>query len=645
MRAAVVYAALAQPAAAQPLVDGEPSVPEKVGKDLHAFHIRGTPPRIDGRLDDEVWGTAAAADDFVQNEPDNMAPPVDRTTMRFAYDGTTLYVAIRCFVHDAATLTTGLGRRDNLPPSDLLRLSFDPRHDHLNAYVFETNPSGMQSDYIFYDDTRQSPDYDAVWEVRTQVDAEGWTAEYAIPFSQLRFSAPASGPMVWGLNLRRDNYAAGGFDRWVGTPRGAQGFVSRFGHLIFDEGMTTPHRFELLPVVLGRAENAAKIAADFSAEAGLDLRAGLGAGATLSATVNPDFGQVEQDPSVLNLSVFETFFPEKRPFFLEDSRTFVPPYNQMIMFHSRRIGRPPRRLALPPGDIELSRPDATTIIGATKVTGKASSWTYGGLTALTAAEYALVDHVELDANSQPTTTRLERLVEPRTLYNVGRVQREFARGSSTVGGIGTATVRDGDADAYTGSMDYNLRWDRNRGQWNGQVGGTHAPFGTTLRNGLGYVTNASYNRKNANVNGHYDYFSRNFRNTDQGFLATRINKSAANMSVNVGQPDPHGRFRNYWGYANVGGSWNGDGLVLQNRVFAGASANLRNFWGGYFEGEHLAEVYDDLDTRGGPPIVKPARWNLFSGLHSDTRKTCPSISTSLAERWKTTAGTPALKEP
>jgi len=165
------------------VVRGEPVVPEKVGKEFHAYHVPGQPPRIDGRLDDEVWTFAETIDDFVQNEPDNMAPPRDRTTVQVAYDDRALYVAVRCYAKDASQVTAGLGRRDNPPPSDLIRMSIDPRHDHQNAYVFEVNPSGVQNDYIFYDDTRQSPDYDAVWEVRTSISSEGWFAEYMIPFS------------------------------------------------------------------------------------------------------------------------------------------------------------------------------------------------------------------------------------------------------------------------------------------------------------------------------------------------------------------------------------------------------------------------------------------------------------------------------
>ena len=236
-----------------------------------------------------------------------------------------------------------------MPPSDLIRMTFDPRHDHLTAVTFDTNPSGVQADYAWFDDTRQNSDYEAVWEVSTTIDAEGWNAEYRIPFSQMRFPAPSDERMVWGFNVRRDIFVRGEYDRWVPTPRGAQGFVSRMGHLVFDDSFTPPRRLELLPFTLARLVDVTAAPASRSASVGLDSRVGLGTSATLSATLNPDFAQVEQDPAVLNLTIFETFFPEKRPFFLEDSRTFVLPYGQFPLFNSRRIGQAPGRLPLPAG--------------------------------------------------------------------------------------------------------------------------------------------------------------------------------------------------------------------------------------------------------------------------------------------------------
>jgi hypothetical protein len=211
-------------------VSPEPVVPEKAGKDLHAFRIRGAAPRIDGRLDDEVWNNAQAIEDLVQEEPDNMKPPTERTVVQIAYDDRYLYLAAHCYTSDASKIRTGLGRRDNFPQSDVIAFGLDPRHDHLNAYFFRVNASGVQADQSYFDDTSSNSDYDSVWEVSTQVTALGWDAEFRIPFSQMRFNVTPGDQAVWGLQVRREIATRGEVDRWVPTPRGQQGQVTRNGH-------------------------------------------------------------------------------------------------------------------------------------------------------------------------------------------------------------------------------------------------------------------------------------------------------------------------------------------------------------------------------------------------------------------------------
>jgi hypothetical protein len=600
---------------------GEPQVPEKEGKALRAFRLDGNTPRIDGRLDDEAWTLAEIRDDFVQNEPDNMEAPTETTSMQAAYDDKYLYIAVRCRVHDVNDITTGLGRRDNEPPSDLLRLSIDPRHDHLTAYVFEVNPSGVMHDYTFYDDTRSNNDYDAVWEVRTSIAAGEWIAEYRIPFSQMRFSMPPGEQVVWGLNLRRDIYRRGEYDRWVATPRGVNGFVSRFGHLVFESRPAPPRRVEFLPFVLGRQENPISGAADRAGSAGFDMRVGLGPATSVIATVNPDFAQVEQDPAVLNLSIFETFFPEKRPFFLEDSLSFLGPFNQMLLFHSRRIGQKPGRYSLPSTEQELDRPDNTTILGALKVTGKTTKWTYGAISALTSAEYATVNATSTDADGQTAIVRTRRLIEPQTSYSVARVQRNLFKGTSTVGALATSVLRQNDANAYTGGIDYNIRWSRNRYQWTGQWAETHAPFSDGPRDDYGGLTSLNYSGKYLGVYTTYDHFGRNFKNTDIGFFSGRVNKDELTATINVNQPDPWKGFRSIYSYFGRGGQWNGDGLVFDNWINGGVNLTFRNFWYLYAGVFHAYDRLDDLDTRGGPPIFKPSydSWNL--GVNTDSRNT------------------------
>ena len=587
-------------------------VPEKVGKDLQAFYIGGTPPRIDGRLDDEAWQSAQAIEDMVQNDPDNMKPPTERTVVKVLYDDRSVYVGVINYMRDPSKITTALGRRDTFPRSDSIKITFDPRHDHLTAYTFDSNPNGVQGDMTWFDDTRSSTDYDAVWEVRTQVTGDGWIAEFRIPFSQLRFTITPGEAVVWGFNIRRDIVYNAEMIRWVATPRGAQGFVSRFGHLTFAKPPAPPRRLELQPFTLARQEHQTNVDVDHDVTGGLDFRMGLGTATTLSATMNPDFGQVEQDPAVLNLSVFETFFPEKRPFFTEDSRLLVPNYPQVPMFHSRRIGQRPGRFAIPSGEVLLSRPDATTILGATKVTGKANGWSYGGLTAVTDQEFALVR----TADGHET----ERLIEPYASYNVARVQKDIRNGSSNIGGLFTGVVRQDDFDAYTASGDYSLRWNQNKYTWNGQWSGTRSAISGEMKNGFGGVTNFNYNSKHVGVFGHYDYFSSTFKNSDLGFFGSRNNKQQGNAGLNLTQPDPTKHYRSF--NYNVGyyTQYNNDGLLLDRTMFNGVNLQFLNYWSIFFGGGFAADAYDDLDTRGGPPIVKPGAWFIDSFLGTDSRK-------------------------
>ena len=620
--AATIVALVAAGGASAQVPEGaaEPDVPEKVGKELRALRITGAAPSIDGVLDDEVWAAAMAIEDFLQGEPDNMASPTDRTVVRVAYDDGSLYVAVRAYASDPASVTAGLGRRDNFPPSDRVSVYLDPRHDHLTGYVFQVNPSGIEGDFTLFDDTGASFDYDGVWEVETRIDAEGWTAEFRIPLSQMRFQVPPGGPAIWGFNVNREVFQRGEDASWVAAPRGAVGNVSRFGHLVFDEPITPPRRLEVAPFVLSRSEHPAIGSSSQEVDGGIDLRYGVGSSAVLSATLNPDFGQVEQDPAVLNLSVFETQFQEKRPFFLEDSRIFVPPYGQLPVFYSPRIGRTPGRIPLEEGDALVSRPDRTTLLGAAKLTASTGDWTYGVLSALTDREYAVVDHATEGPGGETSTSRLRRLIEPRTSYNVGRVQRNILGGSSNVGLIGTAVVRDGYDDAFTGGADGVIRWSQNRFFLNNFWVRTRAPMAGVMRSGFGGATNFGYSSRNFGLNAHFDHFSRYFRNSDLGFLTSRPNKTNVNGGFLLIRPDPWRAFRRVQFGLFGNRTWNGDGLVTQRLVGTNVFTQFANFWDMGGGVEYDFEVLSDLNTRGGPPIVVPANLGGFMFVNTDSRR-------------------------
>ena len=598
----------------QPSIDAfEPAAEYKLDKILHAYRLVGAPPRIDGLPNDEAWSQAQAVEGLVQWDPDNGDPMTERTRLQLAYDDRFIYVVIRCDDRTPDRIVGGLGRRDEPPPSDRIGIGFDPRHDHQTGYVFETNPSGVQSDFSFYNDTNADRDYEGVWEVRTAMTAEGWVAEYRVPFSQMRFTTAPGPGQVWGFSFRRTIQRLNETGDWTARPRGEQGIVSRWGHVVFESDLDPPRRIEWLPYVRAGASSVPATGTDFTGGVGVDLRVGIGSAATLSATVNPDFGQVEQDPAVLNLSVFETFFPEKRSFFLEDSRTFVPPYGLFQLFHSRRIGRRPTRYALETDEVELDRPEATTIVGAVKLTGKQSGWTYGALTALTSDEEVEI----LTADGVPA----ERLAEPATSYNVVRLQRDVRQGTSNVGMIATGVMRQNDFDAFAAGGDFNLRWDRNRVNWNGHWAGTRAPVSGAMTSGFGGVSNFNFDRKYAGFYTHFDHFSPGFRVEDLGFFRGRPNRTTIEAGAEAQQPDPWKMFRRIGMNTFAVNGWNEQKDPLARTIGWNFFTQFKNYWGFESGGNHQFQGIDDLDTRGGPPIVTPSRWFQYFFVSSDSRKT------------------------
>jgi hypothetical protein len=329
--------------------------------------VRTTSPVVvDGRLADGAWALASAATEFRQRDPQEGAAASERTEVRVLYDDEAIYVGIRMFDREPGLVTRRLSRRDDEADADRVIVFLDPRHDHLTGASFELTAAGVQSDAYLYDDTRDDDAWDAVWAGRVSTDAQGWSAEMRIPYSQLRF--PKAESHTWGVNvervIRRKNENA-----WlVLTPKKERGLVSRMAHLTGIDGIAPKAHLELLPYAVSRAELVAPSSpgspfndgSRMFGAAGLDLKWGITSGFTLDATVNPDFGQVELDPAVINLTAFETFFEEKRPFFTEGAQIFTN-FGELggggaevpDLFYSRRIGREPQGSA--PGD-HVDRP-------------------------------------------------------------------------------------------------------------------------------------------------------------------------------------------------------------------------------------------------------------------------------------------------
>ncbi len=408
---------------------------------------------VDGQLNEPVWQNGNAVTEFKQRDPHEGGTPSQKTEVRLAYDDDALYVGARCYDTAPESLLVRLTRRDVSIPADRFSIYLDPYYDRRSGYYFLVNCAGTLFDGTLSNDGAEDASWDGVWDAKAKVDDQGWTVEMRIPYSQLRFSKADS--YRWGVNFRRRIERHTEEDFLVYQPKKEAGFVSRFPDLVGIERVSPGRSIELIPYFTQKAEYLQTDAGDpfndgsrYIPDGGLDLRMAVGSRLTLNATVNPDFGQVEVDPAVVNLSDVETFFQEKRPFFVEGSSVFrfgnegADSYwgfnwPEPTFFYSRRIGRGVQG-SVP--DAEYSDvPVGTSILGAGKLIGKvAPSWNFGTLHAVTAEETA-------DLYSSGLSS--EAVVEPLAYYGVLRTQKEFKNRQQGLGLMASAAVRNFDGDA------------------------------------------------------------------------------------------------------------------------------------------------------------------------------------------------------
>ena len=443
-------------------------------------------PTLDGRLDDPAWRQAQPVRGFIETDPDEGQAPDESTTVMIVYDDAAIYVGARLYDAEPSKITRRLGRRDDDTQSDVFYVDFDSYHDHRTGFEFAVNPAGVKLDDLCSNDFFIGDrSWDPVWDVATAVDSLGWVVEMRIPFSQLRF--PQVRDQVWGVNFFRWVFRKNQFSQWSFKPKTETGYASRFGHLVGLHDIPAPKRLELLPYTLGRGTydnpttgNPFDNGHTYFGGAGLDVKYGVTSNLTLDAAVNPDFGQVESDPAFVNLTTVEQFLQERRPFFVEGASIFAfggtGPYiqfgNTPQYFYSRRIGRVPELEPGAPSNGFVDLPSQTTILGATKLTGKTpSGWSVGVLDAVTAREQATFDS---------STVRWHEDVEPFTNYVVGRVRREVG-GHTGFGLLATAVNRrNGSASldslrsgAYSGAADFYHRWANNAYSLYASVGVTY----------------------------------------------------------------------------------------------------------------------------------------------------------------------------
>ncbi|MDQ8155193.1 MAG: DUF5916 domain-containing protein, partial [Gemmatimonadota bacterium] len=425
---------------------------------------------IDGRDDDDAWRGAQIIDAFRQFDPvENGDPRGFRTEARVTYDDRNLYVFVRAFDPRPDSLRALLARRDVKTQSDWLHLMIDSYHDRRTGYRFTVNPVGVQRDVYMSNDGDEDLSWDAVWGVATRVEQDAWTAEYRIPFSQLRFARADT--HTFGLAIWRDVGRTNERLSWPLYHRNKPGMVSQFGELRGIDRIATPRRLEATPYTvakdLSHPEADGRFGRQQAASLGADLKYGLTSNLTLDATINPDFGQVEADPSVLNLTAFEQFYEERRPFFLEGQGIFRYDLNCNDgacsgLFYSRRIGRSPQ---LGGQYYDASNPLNTTILGAAKVTGRLANGLSIGA---------------MDAVTQREVGTSGRTLEPAANYGVLRLQQDLRKGNSGFGVMLTSTDRQLDewSEAYlrrgarSFGLDFRHRFWKNNYEMSGYLAGS-----------------------------------------------------------------------------------------------------------------------------------------------------------------------------
>lgn len=624
-------------------------------------------PVIDGKADDAVWSSAPAASDFTVFRPTEGAAPTLRTETQAVYDGRTLFVLVRAFDPHPDSIVGVLSRRDNFgPPSDLIQLYIDSYHDGRSGYEYVVNPVGVKSDFLLFDDDRFDLSWDGIWDVGTRVDSLGWVAEFAIPFSQLRFRGgreSSFGIMVWRTIGRLGERAS-----WPMYRPSHAGLVSQFGTLRGLTDLPTMVRVEAAPYVLTRGRNAIRgpgvpVRTETDFTGGADLKFGPSPNVTIDATLNPDFGQVESDPAVLNLTSFETFLPERRPFFLEGAGLFRfqlsrDPNSPESLFYTRRIGRRPS-LTDDFGDVDT--PSETTILGAGKLTARLGSNTsLASLAAVTGEERGI-----------PIAAGGRYVVEPRTAYSVTRVQRDFRGGRSGVGFMLTGTQRQLDdvvADflprqaVTTGfATQHQSRdgqyWARFwaaasdvRGAADAitrlQLSQTHAfqrpddgiPLDTT-RTALSGVAGQVWFGKTGGVVRYgtsYRYLSSGFDANDLGFTQEANHRS---LVFDVGLQSTRATS---W-YRNAGVSllhlnwWSGSGRI-DEMFFLTANVELPSQWRVFFIGS-ATQLFNTICwqkcTRGGPALRKDPLGSLAVQVTGDQRA---RVTPDLGVAWQTDDG-------
>jgi len=645
--------ALGLPVSAVARADGPES-----GSAVRARAVRRSGPiAIDGRLDDATWTAATKYSGFIQRFPKDAAAPTVETRFAVVYDDEAMFVGVWADDPHPELVRALLTRRDADAPADAITIAFDSYHDRRTAYAFQLNAAGVQRDMLLFDDSAQDDTWDAVWTGKVAMTAAGWTAEYRIPLSQLRFAS--ADVQEWGFQVVRTLGRNGEQDSWSPWPRTAPQVVSKFGVIDGIEHLRSTSRLEILPYVTGGFQRIPVDDGDplnkqfgWRRNIGLDLKYGLGPAFTLSATLNPDFGQVEADPSNVNLSANELFFAEKRTFFLEGSDLFKLPIGNGDnplegAFYSRRIGAAPPE----PDDHDfLKAPQSTTIYGAAKLTGKTpSGWSVGVLDAVTGKESAEV--VFDDVRSTP-------VVAPLTNYAIARIKRDLGEGKTSIGVSATAVNRELEGtgleksrhdQAYTSGVQLQHRWADDAwianvnllGSW---VHGTQEAIADTQKNARHYfqrpdASDVHVDLTRTSLSGlaarwtigqmgdtkHWRYGlggdvrTPGLELNDAGFQQ-RADRIAPYATLQYRENTPSKYLLTWGSFVNVSSTENFEPRLLETALEYNVNGQLANYWEVSTGGGVTRTRWSTDALRGGRTLrVDPSIWNYFV-MNTDKRR-------------------------
>lgn len=623
------------------------------------------PIKIDGLLKETAW-QGEGYSGFIQSDPVDGAPATEKTVVWVAFDDKAIYVAARLFDSEPDKIIARLGRRDDFADSDWFIFSVDPYYDRRSGFQFAVTPRGSIVDWTIYNDEFDDSTWDGVWESKAHMDDKGWTVEMKIPYDQLRFKKKDH--YVWGVNFRRHIKRKNEEVGIVWIPKEDSGFVSHFARLEGIKDIKPRRLIEMLPFTAAKAAfspekegNPFETGEDFSGNGGIDMKVGLKSNLTLDLTVNPDFGQVEVDPAVINLTAAETYYEEKRPFFIEGANIFLfgrggansfigADWGDPNFFYSRRIGQSPQGTV--DSDGYVNYPDWTTILAAAKITGKiGKGWNIGFLNALTEREYAKID---LDG------VRSHEAVEPLSYYGVLRAQKEFNEGKHGLGIITTAVLRNlqtenenlekmlnrnafGFAVDGWSFLDNEKRWVMTGWFGGTRVSGskekirdlqqsyphyfqrpdaTHVEFDENATVISGWAGRFTLNKQKGNFlfNAAIGAVSPGFNSSDMGFLYT---SDIINYHIMVGyrwfKPGKILRNWNVMLFTQQNYNFGGNKIGDQRLIFIG-HAQLLNYWNAYLQMSYNPEKLSHEETRGGPLMSVPTYTWWDWEISSDDRK-------------------------